>query len=392
MSKIDKLIKQFCPDGVEFKKLGEILTYEQPGKYIVKSTSYDDGYTTPVLTAGQSFILGYTDEVDGIFNATSENPVIIFDDFTTSFHWVDFDFKVKSSAMKMIRPKDAMSTDFRFVYFAMRCIKYKPSDHARHWISKYSEFKIPIPPIEVQREIVNILDKFTQLEAELSAELSARKKQYEYYRDKLVGGVGGASRQTTLGEIMTIVRGASPRPIQNFITNNKDGVSWIKIGDVKTGAKYITETAQRITAIGSKKSRHVKKGDFILSNSMSFGRPYILGIDGCIHDGWIAMSSFNDNVTHDYLYHLLNSDRVQKYWKQKANNGGAVQNLNSDIVRATPISLPTIEEQKRIAILLDHFDKLTSNISEGLPAEIAARGKQYEYYRKKLLTFQELSV
>ena len=135
-NKIDTLINELCPEGVEFKELGEVLDYEQPTKYIVKFIKYDDDFTTPVLTAGKSFILGYTNEESGIYKTGKENPVIIFDDFTTSFHWVDFNFKVKSSAMKMLTPKQNIDINFRFVYFAMKCIGYKPKDHARHWISK----------------------------------------------------------------------------------------------------------------------------------------------------------------------------------------------------------------------------------------------------------------
>lgn len=118
MSKLNDLIKELCPDGVEFVKLGNCLDYEQPGKYIVTSTDYVlKGL--PVLTAGQTFILGYTDEDFGIYEANKENPVIIFDDFTTSFHWVDFDFKVKSSAMKMLKPK-VENISFRYVYPQIR--------------------------------------------------------------------------------------------------------------------------------------------------------------------------------------------------------------------------------------------------------------------------------
>ncbi len=135
MSEIKKLIERLCPDGVEYKKLGEVLDYEQPSKYIVSSKDYlDEGI--PVLTAGQTFILGYTDEDTGIYRASKEKPVIIFDDFTTSFHWVTFDFKVKSSAMKMLRPINN-EINFRFIYYAMKCIKYETADHARQWISKY---------------------------------------------------------------------------------------------------------------------------------------------------------------------------------------------------------------------------------------------------------------
>lgn len=190
MSKLKELIQEFCPNGVEYKKLGELLDYEQPTRYIVESTEYDNSYDIPVLTAGQTFILGYTNEKFGIYKANQEKPTIIFDDFTTSFHWVDFEFKVKSSAMKMLTPKCTFNGSFKYVYYAMKCIKFEAIDHTRHWITKYSQFEIPLPPREVQEEIVNILDDFTniiaELQTELQAELQTRKEQYEYYRNKLL--------------------------------------------------------------------------------------------------------------------------------------------------------------------------------------------------------------
>ena len=183
----ENINKLNCSISYEKIPLNEILFYEQPGKYIVSSTDYlTNG--TPVLTAGQSLLLGYTNEDFGIFYASKENPVIIFDDFTTSFHWIDFDFKVKSSAMKMLRLKPEMSDkiDFRYVYFMMRNIDYKPYDHTRQWIDKYSKFEINIPEINIQKDIAKKLDYFTELNAELNAELLQRKKQYEYYRNKLL--------------------------------------------------------------------------------------------------------------------------------------------------------------------------------------------------------------
>ena len=166
-----------------------MLEYEQPSKYIVRSTNYDERFLIPVLTAGQSFILGYTDEADGIYNASQNQPVIIFDDFTTGFHWVDFAFKVKSSAIKMLKPKNN-SFNFRYVYYAMNIIKFVPSNHARHWISVYSQFEVPIPSLEIQNKIVDILDHFEKYINDISevlpAEIEARQKQYEYYRNKLL--------------------------------------------------------------------------------------------------------------------------------------------------------------------------------------------------------------
>ena len=123
MSKLEELIKELCPDGVEYDKLDSVIDYEQPTKYIVKDTNYNDSFKTPVLTAGQSFILGYTSEVDGIYVASKENPTIIFDDFTTSFHWVDFSFKIKSSATKMLRvkPEKIKYISFKYVYHLKDC-------------------------------------------------------------------------------------------------------------------------------------------------------------------------------------------------------------------------------------------------------------------------------
>jgi len=185
---------------------------------------------------------------------------------------------------------------------------------------------------------------------------------------------------------MTIVRGASPRPIQNFLTTADDGIPWIKIGDVDPSSKYIETTAEKITIEGSKKSRLLHAGDFVLSNSMSFGRPYILKIDGCIHDGWISMSGFEDKLDPDFLYHLLRSTPIQNTWRMKASSG-TVSNLNADIVRETVIPIPPISEQKKIVGILDRFSALTTDLTSGLPAEIKARQQQYEYYRDKLLTF-----
>lgn len=181
MSKIDEMIAELCPDGVEHKRLGDLLDYSQPGKYLVKSTNYSDDFPTPVLTAGKSFVLGYTDEQEGIYPAAPESPVIIFDDFTTDFKWVDFPFKAKSSGMKMLTPKTDR-LDFRYIYYAMTRIGFHPLDHKRHWISEYNKFTIPVPPLPIQQEISKTLDKF----AELEAELEARKAQYAYYRDKLL--------------------------------------------------------------------------------------------------------------------------------------------------------------------------------------------------------------
>ena len=129
-----------------------MLKYEQPTKYIVENTEYDDNFLTPVLTAGKSFVLGYTNETTGIKNADKNNAVIIFDDFTTSSHYVDFPFKVKSSAMKLLSLKEE-NKDFYFVYNALNNINYLPENHERHWISKFANFVILTPESNEQKKI-----------------------------------------------------------------------------------------------------------------------------------------------------------------------------------------------------------------------------------------------
>ena len=135
-------------------KLGDVLEYEQPSKYIVNSINYSDTFPTPVLTAGKSFILGYTDETTGVFDNL---PVIIFDDFTTAFHYVDFPFKVKSSAMKILKPLKERA-DIKYLYYKMQTISIDNDLHKRYWISKYSQIQIPLPPLPQQQKIANILD------------------------------------------------------------------------------------------------------------------------------------------------------------------------------------------------------------------------------------------
>mgnify|MGYP002770828514 CR=1 FL=1 len=190
-----------------------------------------------------------------------------------------------------------------------------------------------------------------------------------------------------LGEIATVLRGASPRPIKKYITNDSDGVNWIKIGDVPVGSKYITQSEEKITKEGAEKSRYVRKGDFILSNSMSFGRPYILAIDGCIHDGWLSISNFKDVFLSDYLYYLLSSSAIQQEMKKRASFGGAVQNLNADIVKALVLPVPPIEVQNEIVRILDDYTENVVELQNQLALEITARQRQYTFYRNKLLTY-----
>ena len=167
---------------------------------------------------------------------------------------------------------------------------------------------------------------------------------------------GDCDNYDLIGNVLNICRGASPRPINNYITSNEDGVNWIKIGDVNENSLYITSTEERITKEGALKSRTVKPGDFILSNSMSFGRPYILGINGCVHDGWLILSDYEKTFNPLYLYYAIRDDEVQHQFNGKAN-GATVRNLNSELVRNTSIKIPSINQQNKFSDFVQQIDK-----------------------------------
>lgn len=173
--------------------------------------------------------------------------------------------------------------------------------------------------------------------------------------------------EKTINDVCIVERGSSPRPIKNFITTDDSGVNWIKIGDCS--GKYVTSTAQKITTEGAKKSRAVKVGDFIISNSMSYGKPYILKIDGYIHDGWFVLRLNSELVDTDYFYYLLSSNYIREQYDALAT-GAIVQNISSDLIKKVTFKLPPLSEQQRIVEILDeafeNIEKAKQNTLQNL--------------------------
>ena len=165
-------------------------------------------------------------------------------------------------------------------------------------------------------------------------------------------------KQVAIAEIAEVARGGSPRPIKKYITTDPDGVNWIKIGDTKKGGRYVDSTREKITRDGIRRSRWVESGDFLLSNSMSFGRPYILRTSGCIHDGWLVLKPDYSRVDQNFLYYALSSPDAFSQFEGLAA-GATVRNLNIELVSGVKIPLPPLDEQKRIVAVLDQaFDAL----------------------------------
>lgn len=170
-----------------------------------------------------------------------------------------------------------------------------------------------------------------------------------------------------LNKVFDIARGGSPRPIKNYITEDEDGINWIKIGDTKNSSKYIYNTKQKIKSEGVKKSQLVKEDDFILSNSMSFGKPYIMKTRGCIHDGWLVLRKVSKETSIDYMYYLLSSSVIKNQFENKAA-GSTVRNLNIKLVSSVKVSIPPYQEQQKIADILSTVDEKIGVIEQQITA------------------------
>ena len=209
--------------------------------------------------------------------------------------------------------------------------------------SQLAEIEIPLPPPAEQEQIVAELDGYRNV-------IEGARQVIANYKPTI--RIDPKWPMVAIGDLCVVERGASPRPIHAHITDAPDGVNWIKIGDAEVGGKYITQTKERITPEGATKSRRVKPGDFVLSNSMSFGRPYIMAIEGCIHDGWLLLRDISDNLDRDFLYNILGSNAVLQQFEQVAT-GGVVNNLNSKLVRNVTIPLPHLSVQREIVAELE---------------------------------------
>ena len=388
-------------ENVEWKPLGEVCEYEQPSKYLVSSTMYNDSYPIPVLTAGKSFILGYTNENFGIYRA-SEHQTIIFDDFTTDIKWVDFDFKAKSSAMKMITSKDENIALLKFIYYWLCTLPQETNigNHKRNWISKYTKLLIPLPPLSVQHKIVEILDKFTELEAELEAnlkaELNCRKRQYEYYRNQLLSfdmlNRGGQKlndvKVIALGDLGTFVRGSGLQK-KDFTPT---GVGCIHYGQIYTYyGTYAKKTKSFVSQEFALKARKAKHGDLIIATTSENDE------DVCKAVAWLGDEDIAVSSDACFYAHTMNPKYIAYYFqtelfqsqKRKFITGTKVRRVNAKDLAKIKIPLPPLSVQREIVEILDKFDTLCNSISEGLPTEIELRRKQYEYYRNQLLTFAQ---
>jgi type I restriction enzyme S subunit len=345
----DKIIDEVEIDEnvnvMEKVKLDDVLKYEQPTKYIVKSANYSADFKTPVLTAGKTFVLGHTDETSGVF----ENfPVIIFDDFTTAFHYVDFPFKVKSSAMKILKNVEGKA-DLKYLFYKMQTISIDRDLHKRYWISKYSQLNIPLPPLPTQQKIAAILDKADELR-QYNKQLI---EKYEALTQSLFLDMFGDPvknekvwEKMVLGKIAEMASGSTPSRINenNFIGD----IPWVKTTEVN--GRIIYKTLEKISkeALKNSSCKLYPKDSIVIAmygQGKTRGQIGILGIEAATNQACCVLKPSN-KMNFKFLYNTLSElyDDLRSLGR-----GGNQPNLNLGLLKNYEVINPPIELQIKFA-------------------------------------------
>ena len=371
MSKIDELIAELCPEGVEHKKLGEVIRkVTGANKKIAKKDIIEQG-KYPVYTQGVSKKPdGYSNNADEVI---SDTPVILYGDHTNVLKWIEDDFIAGADGVKLVSTDINSGLNDRYLYYVLQDRVREIADgYARHF-SKLRQISIPIPPLEVQRAIVGVLDSFTELEAELEA----RKKQYEFYRNQLLilKNIEGVEYKK-IKDVYKRLRGTP-------ITAGKMREIQVPNGEVRVfagGKTVIDANEQDIPKANITKVPAVLVQSRGVIDAIFYDKPFTFK-----NEMWAYTS---DNMTSvKFLYYMLKNNI--DYFRDAASGMGSLPQISLRVTENFTMPIPPAKEQRCIVSILDKFDKLTTDISVGLPAEINARRKQYEYYRSKLLTFDE---
>ena len=371
----------------------DLLDYEQPTNYIVDSTEYDDSYETPVLTAGKSFIKGYTNEKDGIFDNL---PTIIFDDFTTASQFVNFKFKVKSSAMKILVPTSDL-INMKFVYYAMQVNKVRSDTHKRYWISIYSKKEIFIPSVNEQRAIVSKIEElFSDLDKGI-ADLKKAQQQLKVYRQAVLKkAFEGELTQTTLNripitEIGEILTGNTPTKKDPNNYNSAD-YNFYKPTDLDAGNNVIRSN-DFLSKQGFNNSRQVPAFSILVTCiGATIGKTGLIKFEGGFNQQINAIVPF-ENYIPEFIYYQAIGIDFQTQIKTNASST-TLPILNKGKFLKLRMNVGSKDEQKRIVQEIESrlsvCDKVEESITESLDKAKALRQSILKKaFDGKLLSTQE---
>lgn len=368
-------------------KLGDVLQYEQPSKYIVENTNYNDKYKTPVLTAGKTFLLGYTNEKNGIYE---DAPCIIFDDFTTATKYVDFPFKVKSSAMKILN-KMSEDINLKYYFYLLQVIDVDNQTHKRYWISEYSKLYVFLPPLEEQEKIVlKIEELLSKLDNGID-ELNKAKDKLAVYRQavlksafigelsinhnknkvKKLNFINNANdlrlpsipknwNYIYLSELGELGRGKSKHRPRNDEKLFEDGkYPFIQTGEVKSSGNYITDYKVMYGECGLSQSKLWSKGTLCITIAANIAETCFLGIEACFPDSIVGFTANEEIVLKEYVKYFIESSKVRLWAFAPAT---AQKNINLKTLENLIIPICGIEEQKEIVNEIESRLSICDNI------------------------------
>ena len=359
--------------------LGALLPYEQPTPYIVESTDYNDNYKTPVLTAGKSFIIGYTNEPNGIYDKV---PVIIFDDFTTSTQYVNFPFKVKSSAMKILTAKADLVLP-KFIFYRMQLIEFDHSTHKRYWIQQYSKIKVRIPLLKEQERIVEKIEElFSELDSGVET-LKKIKQQLAVYRQAVLKtAFAHVDEKKAIREMSSVVTSGSRGWAQYYSDN---GARFIRIGNLtRDGIKVDLSDVQHVDLpddVEGKRTQ-LKPNDVLVSITADLGSIGLVpdNIGDAYVNQHIAMVRFNNPTQGKFMAWYLRSDYGQKDLLKNKRGGGKL-GLGLDDIRDTKVPVMSDAEAAGILATIESRFSVCDSIEKTVDAAL----QQAEAMRQSIL-------
>ncbi len=400
------MIKRLCPNGVEFKRLGEVCLKTNKVKW--SETCSDFKYIDLTSVDRKTHSIKDCDIINKDNAPSRAQQVVHTDDviFGTTRPTLmricniteKHDGQICSTGFCVIRPNKMVVLP-HFLYHILLTDIYaryvqnhqKGANYPSISDKEVFRFEIPLPPMEVQEEIVRILDKFTELEAELEAELDCRKRQYEYYRDQLLsfdnlrGGQGVTWLPIT--EVFEMRNGYTPSK-SNSAYWEGGTIPWFRMEDIRQNGRILSDSIQHITMEGVKKGNLFKANSFILATTATIGEHALIIADSLANQQFTNLSirkSLKDKVMLKFMFHYM---FIIDEWCKNNTNISGFASVDMKKFKQLEIPIPSIEEQNRIVAILDRFEALTTSLQEGLPAEIVARRQQYEYYRDTLLDFK----
>lgn len=353
-------------------ELGKLLPYEQPTAYIVESTDYSDVYNIPVLTAGKSFILGYTNETTGIFN---QLPVIIFDDFTTATQYVNFKFKVKSSAMKILH----INTDLvlpKYIYYRMQIIQFDHSTHKRYWIQQYSKIKIAVPSLTEQECIVaRIEELFSKLDKAVET-LRTTKQQLAVYRQavakdayegKFTYGFENRCEYFPLVKLGKLARGKSKhRPRNDPLLFENGTYPFVQTGEIKAAGKFITKSEKFYNEVGLAQSQLWPVGTLCITIAANIAETAFLGVPACFPDSVVGFMP-SEKVLPEYVRYFIESQKLRLWAYAPAT---AQKNINLKTLENLHIPYCSLPEQKKIVAAIESRLSVCDSIEQTVDAAL----------------------